>query len=379
MTLRDQQPPQEDPTDLAHRLAALLEQYPEERQGAQRALQGTLSGEENNAPLRTAQKLSEIPAEYPAPILRASGRNGAVLSEGQICLLAAEGGIGKSPFTTAIAVSIAMLPDKEVGLQPLYGKILEGTAGKVLLVTYEDPPGVTAARAQQLAKVIDHGNGDTQASDSLNSIEVLDLHGMPIYGAPAGATYNSRPEALRGWNDLWEAAARLKPKLIVIDPALQAYASDSNSPAPVREYLGVLSRTLASNCPGSGILMTAHSTKDSRRRGPNGGDPFDPGMVAGSGGWTDATRGLMTMTWADSPNQRLIAIPKANWGPSRIKMVVNVVRDTEGGVIACTSASDWLSEHAEVPQPEEHEHVDRQQHLGINGNGGRGATRGFSH
>ena len=69
MTLRDQQPPQEDPTDLAHRLAALLEQYPEERQGAQRALQGTLSGEENNAPLRTAQKLSEIPAEYPAPIL----------------------------------------------------------------------------------------------------------------------------------------------------------------------------------------------------------------------------------------------------------------------------------------------------------------------
>ena len=112
MTLRDQQPPQEDPTDLAHRLAALLEQYPEERQGAQRALQGTLSGEENNAPLRTAQKLSEIPAEYPAPILRASGRNGAVLSEGQICLLAAEGGIGKSPFTTAIAVSIAMLPEE---------------------------------------------------------------------------------------------------------------------------------------------------------------------------------------------------------------------------------------------------------------------------
>ena len=53
MTLRDQRPPQEDPTDLAHRLAALLEQYPEEREGVQRVLQGPLSGEDNG-PLRTA-------------------------------------------------------------------------------------------------------------------------------------------------------------------------------------------------------------------------------------------------------------------------------------------------------------------------------------
>ena len=377
MTLRDRQPPQEDPTDLAHRLAALLAQYPEEREAAQRVLQNTLSGEETEN-LRTAQRLDQIAAEYPAPILRASGRNGAVLSEGQICLLAAEGGIGKSPFTTAVALSIAMLPEEATELQTLHGKILEGTAGKVLLVTYEDPPGVTAARAQQLAKVIDKEKDNTQASDSLNRIEVLDLHGMPIYGAAAGATYNSRPEPLRGWNALWDAAARLKPKLIVIDPALQAYASDSNSPAPVREYLGVLSRTLATACPGAGILMTAHSTKDSRRRGPSGSDPFDPGMVAGSGGWTDTTRGLMTMTWADSPNQRVIAIPKANWGPSRIKMVVNVVRDTDGGVIACTSASGWLSEHTEIPQYEEPEHVDRQEHLGINGNGNRSAYRGYS-
>ena len=378
MTLRDQQPPQEDPTDLAHRLAALLRKYPEEREGAQRVLQDALSGEETSH-LRTAQRLSDIAPEYPAPILRATGRNGAVLSEGQICLLAAEGGIGKSPFTTAVAVSMAMLPEDKTGLQPLHGKILEGTPGKVLLVTYEDPPGVTAARARQLATMIDHDNKDTQASDALHRIEVLDLHGMPIYGVPAGATYNSRPEALRGWNTLWETVTALQPRLIVIDPALQAYASDSNSPAPVREYLGVLSRTLASSCPGAGILMTAHSTKEARRRGANGSDPFDPGMVAGSGGWTDTTRGLMTMTWADSPNQRVIAIPKANWGPSRIKMVVNVVRDTDGGVIACTSASGWLSEHTEIPQYEEPDHADRQQHLGINGTGNRGTARGFSH
>ena len=112
MTLRDQQPPQEDPTDLAHRLAALLEQYPEERQGSTESPAGHSLRRRKQCSLRTAQKLGDIPAEYPAPILRATGRNGAVLSEGQICLLAAEGGIGKSPFTTAIAVSIAMLPEE---------------------------------------------------------------------------------------------------------------------------------------------------------------------------------------------------------------------------------------------------------------------------
>ena len=220
-----------------------------------------------------------------------------------------------------MALSLAMLPEEKTELQPLYGRILEGTPGKVLLATYEDPPGVTAARAQQLAKVIDHEKENTRASDSLNRIEVLDLHGMSIYGAPPGGSYNGRPEPLRAWHDLWNAAAILKPKLIVIDPALQAYASDSNSPAPVREYLGVLSRTLATNCPGAGILMTAHSTKESRRRGPNEGDPFDPGMVAGSGGWTDTARGLMTMTWANSPNQRVIAIPHVKLGPEPPKDV----------------------------------------------------------
>ena len=375
MTLRDPHPPQEDPTDLAHRLAALLELYPEEREEAKKVLQPVMSDEQAQ-PVRRPENLANIAAEYPPPILRASGRNGAVLSEGQVCLLAAEGGIGKSPFTTAVALSIAMLPEDNPGLQPLYGNILDGAPGKVLLVTYEDPPGVTAARARQLATIIDGKNHNTWASDSLNRIEVLDLHGMPIYGAPAGSSYSGRPEPLRAWNDLWEAVIRLNPKLIVIDPALQAYASDSNSPAPVREYLGVLSRTLNTYCPGAGILMTAHSTKDSRRRGSAGGDPFDPGMVAGSGGWTDTARGLTTMTWADSSEQRVIAIPKANWGPSRIKMLVNVVRDTDGGVIALTSASGWLTEHAEIPQHEEPIHVDRQERLG---NGTNGIARGLGH
>ena len=350
MSLRDNLPPEDDPTDLANRLAALLARYPAEKPNVRRLLLEAVA-EGHERPLPKPQAIVEIDEDFPATILRAAGLNGAILAENQLCLLAAEGGIGKSPLTTAIAVGMAMIPDHQGdGLTAMHGGILEGVPGSVLMATYEDPPGVTRSRATRLAATIDKQTGGTAAQDSLNKVYVIDMHGLPIYGPPQGATYNSRPEPLRGWHALWDAAAKINPKLIILDPALQSYAGDSNSPAPVREYIGALGTALADNAPGSGMLITAHSTKESRRGTQN---PFDPGMVAGSGGWTDATRGLLTMTWAEG-TQRVIAIPKCNWGPSRVKMLLSPVTHTDGAVIAFSSSSQWLGEsqdfsHEEVP------------------------------
>ena len=47
-------------------------------------------------------------------------------------------------------------------------------------------------------------------------------------------------EPLRGWAHLWAAADIIRPALVVIDPALDAYTGDPNNLAAVREFVSAL-------------------------------------------------------------------------------------------------------------------------------------------
>ena len=130
----------------------------------------------------------------------------------------------------------------------------------------------------------------------------------------------ARPGPLEGWRDLWSAADEIRPKLIVIDPALAAYVGDSNAAAPVREFIGALAH--AANAIAAGVLLVAHSTKSARGGQHTRPDPYDPGQVGGSAAWTDGARAALSMTWQgggdDGPRYRCLAISKANYGPAKI-------------------------------------------------------------
>ena len=70
------------------------------------------------------------------------------------------------------------------------------------------------------------------------------------------------------------------------------------------------------------MLLIAHSNKAARNPAEAAKyDPFDPGHVGGSGHWTDTARGAMSLTYdkrkGAAPGARILAVPKANYGPAR--------------------------------------------------------------
>ena len=113
--------------------------------------------------------------------------------------------------------------------------------------------------------------------------------------------------------------ARTGARLVVVDPALSAFVGQSNDAAPVREFLTALAAEAAKH--NAGVLLIAHSNKTARSDRNTEYDPFDPGHVGGSGHWTDTARGAMSLTYdrrkAAAPGARILAVPKANYGPAR--------------------------------------------------------------
>ena len=230
----------------------------------------------------------------PAPILTAAGKSGAVLTVGNVCLLSGEGGIAKSALALSLAAGIAELGEHERG--QVCG-LFEGPGGPALLATFEDHPTETAWRARCLIGQLTTGR--ISHDRTLSRVHVLDLAGRPLFGPKDdGGRYNERPGRLAGWWDLWSEARRIKPRLIVIDPALAAYVGEANAAAPVREFLTALATEAAEL--NTGVLLLAHSNKAARSsnsRKPKPQDLLDPGHVGGSTAWTDGVRGVLAMAW----------------------------------------------------------------------------------
>ena len=339
MTLRDERPPEDDPLDLAKRLIDSAERYPAELPAVRLALDPLLNRQPNRTPPE-AVPVNKIEGDFPKATLAAAGLGGVLLTTGQICLLSAEGGIGKSALTGALALATAMLPDTPEDGQPqrLAGGIFDGAGGPVLLATYEDPPPVTKWRITRLAERLDTEAGEAGAVKALPRVHVLDLSGWPLYGPPEQGSYSARPGPLPGWGVLWKEVSRIKPKLIVIDPVLKAYVGESNNVAPVREFLGAVANAASQRGAEAGVMLVLHSTKAARSGRP---DPFDPGQVSGSGAWADECRGVLTMTWDENNDHRILAIPKSNWGPSRVLLELDPVQHESGAVIGFNAVGEW--------------------------------------
>ena len=296
-------------------------------------------------------------AEFPKPILGCAKMGGAVLSEGEICVLSAAGGTGKSTLAVSIALSVAVADDDLHEPMELEGELFHGFGGTVVYATYEDPPSVMKWKLRNLADLWDADlkrNGK-RAADALKRIAVVSMRRWPLYG-PVGdrASYNTVPGNLAGWLHFWNLVSKAKPILIIIDPALTAFVGEANSPTQAMAFLDALSSEAGRH--HAGVLLLAHSTKSSR--GFNS-DPFHPGMVSGTGAWTDHVRGVLTMgeyshTIPGTGRQErgkldevkeaipVLRVYKANWGPQRITVRLEAEtipgNDTPLGFVA---ASPW--------------------------------------
>ena len=269
-----------------------------------------MEGEQETKPVRK-KPITEITKRFPPPILRMPGQGGCLMAEGSVCLLAGEGGIAKSTLALDLATGISHTRLEPHDWYILCNGLLEVRhPGHVLYLTFEDDEGVLRERYDMIRK--------TRWPDSEPGYQlfVMDMTGHPLFGPPADGLYNARPRCLPGWDMMVnELDGDEGIRLVIIDPALSAFVGNANEAAAVREFTSAL--TLLAKQYRCGILLIAHSNKESSKA--NGSyDHFSPAQIGGSTHWTDSVRGVLTMHWDNQQGERVLAIAKANWGPSRL-------------------------------------------------------------
>ena len=298
-------------------------------------------GPDDALPPPTLEWADEGEAAFPKPILGCAGMGGAILSEGETCVLSAAGGTGKSTLALSIALSVAMAADDLPEPMELEGGLFHGHGGRVLYASYEDPPAVMRWKLKELAKLW-IPKDETRTTAALKRVGLVSMRRWPLYG-PVGdrGSYNTVPGRLDGWHHLWRVVDEVKPILIIVDPALTAFVGEANSPTQVMAFLDALSSEAGKR--EAGVLLLAHSTKSARSVDA---DPFHPGMVSGTGAWTDHVRGVLTMGEYkhtipgsgrsehgsgddDKVIMPVLRVNKANWGPSRL--TVNILSETPKG------------------------------------------------
>ena len=287
---------------------------------------------------------TDVDGEMPRRLLWLADKDteysGAVLSEGTVCLLAGEGGMSKTTLALQIALFTAarsVAPNAWAEKRRGWCAGLEGEPGPVLFAGYEDESAVCRWRLDRLIGTLE-GDSAAAARAGLAKLHFLDMPGRPLYGPPPGYGYNHRPGPLEGWWDLREAALRLRPVLLVIDPALGSYVGEPNAPQAVREFLSALNALAAEF--GGGVLLLAHSTKAARRSI----DKFDPGHIGGSAAWHDGARGAMILARGEDGG-RVLRVSKANYGPAYRSVLLDPISRTVGGApLGFEAGGVWAAE-----------------------------------
>ena len=264
-------------------------------------------------PAASFRLASAITDPKPRPVLRAAGMNGAVLAEGAVCLLSGAGGSAKSTLATTLALDLAfggqLVEHDGLGLAEGFSRLFDVRPGEVM------------ATQRGAADAI------------LARVHVAHFAGLPLWGTPAGGHYNVPPVPLGGWGRMWDAADQLRPALVVIDPALDAYTGDPNNLPAVREFVSALAAEASSRA--CGVVLVAHSRKAARGADA---DPYDPGQVGGVGAWADAARGVLTLTGRG--DDRTLAISKANWGRAYVQTQLTPVATEAGALVGFDAGSD---------------------------------------
>lgn len=246
-------------------------------------------------------ELASCDAREPLPVLwRDNGGRyaDAVLSIGEVAILASAGGAGKSTLTLELALAAVQAPPADTpggGWRAACGLRVRG--GPVVLVSYEDSP------ARLRGRVLRMNNGQVPSG-----LRYFPEPGPLFVGTDRG-TVGPAPD----WPRLWHAVREHNPSIVIVDPTSAALAGvNSNDSAPVRAFMRALA--LEAERSQCGILLVAHDNKQARVSAGAGNDP-GPGAVAGSATWFDAARAVLSLTRPDADGtDRELRCLKANYG-----------------------------------------------------------------
>ena len=299
---------------------------------------------------RTPMPVTQISEDRPHVLLRAHELGGALLTAGEVLVVAGDGGVGKTTLLASLLLGIAS-HDLETPA-PLPGGIFHGVGGPVLYAAHEDRETVIASLVRSAAQHGGPWQPETDLQASMNRFHVLPMRARALYGIEEARSFNQRPAALDGWYDLWYAVDATKAKVVVIDPALSAFVSDQTHVAAVRLFLDDLRRE-AEGREACGVILAAHSNKQARQQT----EPFDVGQVSGSTAWVDQPRGVLTLTRTpESQDGRTLGILKSNYGPARRLMDLQPQTHPGTGDFVGFEAMDqweeesaWRSKHIAQP------------------------------
>ena len=268
-----------------------------------RRLREQLAGTAADPVLRSAADFADAP--QPAPVLWRddpaapdSTDVDAVLSVGEVAILASAGGLGKS--TLVLELASAAVAAAELGVASRAACGLAVAAGPVAVVSFEDAPARIAYRLRWMNK------------DNVPAAVHLAPAPAPLWVVAADHGGESRPGAQ--WDELWRAVRELGARLVVIDPVSAALADVSTTETgPVRAFLRAL--TTEAEAADAAVLLVAHDTKSARDTIRRGEDP-GAGVVAGSAAWYDGSRGVLSLMRdpKKGSDDRLLECVKANYG-----------------------------------------------------------------
>ena len=268
----------------------------------------------------------------------------AILPAGEVGVLAGAGGGGKSRLAMQIAVAGAGAVNGTV--RPLLGEDTELRvgAGPALLVTWEDARPWLAWRARQIARLLDRAadaaeerpagqttrHRDAAADATRLAAVVLD---GPLFGLRPGAGPGAIPERLTAWRPVWDKAAAIEARLIVIDPAALAFAVEGYGAVGVGLFYTAIRTELASLPEPAAALIVAHVTRDDRKEKRTDARPM------GSVAWEDRARCVLTLTAADDGRAEL-RLSKANYARRGMLATLGSSNDSQSRPMAFEAVNE---------------------------------------
>lgn len=217
-----------------------------------------------------------------------------------VTLLGGDGGTGKSLLALQLAVA--------VGTDTAWiGR--DVTRGPALFVSAEDDADEIHRRAESVASAAGVDMAD------LRRVHVFSLAGRDALLARLDADGTLEPTRL--FERLEDAAARLRPRLIVLDTLADLFPGNENDRAQARQFVGLL-RGLALRL-GCAVLLLSH--------------PSLTGMASGSGAsgstaWSNSVRARLYLERVRSggeeadPDLRRLVTKKSNYGRTDTEVVL---------------------------------------------------------
>lgn len=221
---------------------------------------------------------------------------------GELTLLGAHGGTGKSTVTLMLAVAVA------VGL-PLFG--VNTTPAPVVFFSAEDSADVVRRRVQIVMRSM-----GVNAGDLVGRLQVLDATSAPELAGPQwqgdGEAAGRTGFGLTATGaDLRNFLADLPAPLLIVDNASDTMAGNENARPEVRAFVRHLVHMVRPR--GGAVLLLAHVDKGTSRGERAGGSE----AYSGSTAWHNSARSRLFMSRDKETGGLLLEHQKANLGPLR--------------------------------------------------------------